>query len=317
MNAPVTPAQGALRQLLSDELEQALPAEVSHFAQQLSGGALAVLFYGSALRSGDLHGLLDFYVLFDKLRDSRQGLLARAGNAALPPNVFYAEHEVDGVRLRAKVAVMSVRQFARAMRSSSLDTTLWARFAQPVACAWRRDSATLPRVLEPVAQAVQTAASWAATLGPEQGSARDYWQALFRHTYAAELRVESGDRPGQLLSDAAARYHSALTLAWSAQGIAYETCDGGELRPMMDAASRAEAAVAWRRRQRLGKLLNAARLSKAAFTFEGGADYLVWKIERHTGQHIELTHWQRRHPTLAAPGVLKTLYRRGILKRRP
>jgi hypothetical protein len=56
------------------------------------------------------------------------------------------------------------------------------------------------------------------------------------------------------------------------------------------------------------------RLLKAAFTFDGGADYVVWKIERHRGVRLQLSPWQRRFPLLAAPGIYWQLRRRGILR---
>ena len=56
------------------------------------------------------------------------------------------------------------------------------------------------------------------------------------------------------------------------------------------------------------------RLVKAAFTFDGGPDYLVSKIARHTGVTIELTGWQRRHPVLAAPILLWRLRRDGAVR---
>ena len=65
----------------------------------------------------------------------------------------------------------------------------------------------------------------------------------------------------------------------------------------------------WRRRQRVGKLLNFARLVRAAGTFEGAARYAAWKVERHTGVTVELTPWRERHPVLAAPGVLWRVWR--------
>jgi hypothetical protein len=48
---------------------------------------------------------------------------------------------------------------------------------------------------------------------------------------------------------------------------------------------------------------------KAIFTFEGGVDYVVWKIRRHSGIHLTVTPWQRRHPILAAPSLLWRLRR--------
>ena len=53
---------------------------------------------------------------------------------------------------------------------------------------------------------------------------------------------------------------------------------------------------------------------KAAFTFEGGADYAAFKIERHTGRKIEVTPWQRRHPLLAGLLMLPKLLRSRALR---
>jgi hypothetical protein len=55
-------------------------------------------------------------------------------------------------------------------------------------------------------------------------------------------------------------------------------------------------------------------LIKAAFTFEGGASYAAWKIERHSGSRITLSPWQQRHPVLAGLMLLPKLLRRGTIK---
>jgi hypothetical protein len=60
----------------------------------------------------------------------------------------------------------------------------------------------------------------------------------------------------------------------------------------------------------LGKAINAARLVRAARTFDGAARYVAWKVERHTGVSIEVTPWRERHPLLAAPGVVWRIWRR-------
>jgi hypothetical protein len=56
------------------------------------------------------------------------------------------------------------------------------------------------------------------------------------------------------------------------------------------------------------------RLVKAAFTFQGGADYIVWKIERHSGEKIVLTYWQKRHPIIAGLMLLGPLLRSGAVR---
>lgn len=67
----------------------------------------------------------------------------------------------------------------------------------------------------------------------------------------------------------------------------------------------------WGLRRVQGKFLSVARLIKASFTFDGGIDYLAWKISRHSGVKIELTPWQRRHPLLAGIVLFWRLRRRG------
>ncbi|MDB5985903.1 MAG: hypothetical protein JWR16_956 [Nevskia sp.] len=300
-------------------LAAAAPNPVQEFAAHLAargrGSVVAVLFYGSGLRGGDLaDGLLDFYVVVDRLSDWHGRGFAAAANRLLPPNVFYEEALIGTQKLRAKVAVLSLAQFENGMRLGSLDTTLWARFTQPVICAWHRDAAALTASAAAVASAATTAASWAARLGPESASARDFWRALFRRTYATELRVERSERADAVVGFDPVYYEVLLPLAWKAAGIAFQLSDDGLLQPQIRTEQRRAAEKSWQRRQALGKPLNVARLAKAAFTFDNGADYLAWKIERHSGVKLKLSAWQRRHPILAAPAIIWRLKRRSVLR---
>ena len=306
-----------LQAQVADELRQPVAEAVSAFAARLAAqgaGAVAVLFYGSNLRTGDLGGVLDFYILVERLRPWHGAALPALGNHLLPPNVGYHEWLRDGVTLRAKVAVLTIDQFAQGVAGSGLDTTLWARFAQPARLIWTRDAAAAEAATAAVATAVVTASRWAALLGPEAGTASDYWDAVFARTYAAELRVEKTSRALSLAAHDPARYAKALTLAWQRLGLKQGTAVDGLLRPQIDRATRQQAAKAWSRRARWGKPLNILRLAKSVFTFAGGADYVAWKVERHSGYRLVLTDWQRRHPLLAAPKVLWTLWRRGVLR---
>ena len=307
-----------LRHSVAEELRRELPPAIAMLAAQLAqragGAAAAVLFYGSNLRDARLDGVLDFYVLLDRVSAWPGSRLAALANRLLPPNVGYVEAVIDGQALRAKYALLSVQQFRRGVSAAALDTTLWARFSQPCCCAWVRSEADRDAVTEAVQQAVITAAGWAAGLGPEQGEPLAYWRALFAHTYAAELRVEKSARGDDLVARDAARYASLLPWAWQAAGLAFEHTADGQLRPQLSPAARAAAARRWARRRRLGKPLNIARLLKAAFTFDGAMDYALWKVERHSGVRPQVTDWQRRHPLLAAPGLYRKLRKLNVLR---
>ena len=310
-------AVASLRQLLAAELQQAAPAAAFALAAELArrGGpaTAAVLYYGSALRAGELDGILDFYVLLDDVGAWPGSALSRLANRLLPPNVGYLEFRHDGATLRAKFAVMSTRQFRRRLRPQTLDTTIWARFCQPALLIWSRAETDRAAVVELIAAAVCCAAGWAARLGPPQGAAAQFWRALFARTYAAELRVEKQGRAQDIVDKAPARFAALLPLAWEQIGVGYAQRDG-ELQVAITPDRRRRAQRGWARRARLGRPLNILRLLKAAFTFEGAMDYAVWKVERHSGVHVEVAAWQRRHPLLAAPGLYWKLRRRGVLK---
>src|SRR3546814_16460394 len=103
--------------------------------------------------------------------------LFRSGVAAifdtlLAPRTEYRELLLDGVLLRAKVSIISIVRFNRLIRPESLDTTLWARFCQPVALGWVRDEAARVRVAASIVRAIVNAQRRAASLGPEHGTTR-------------------------------------------------------------------------------------------------------------------------------------------------
>lgn len=284
---------------IAAQLNRTVRPEVAGFARALAeaAGAEAALFYGSNLRTGELDGVLDFYLLLPGPQQDR-----------IWPRVSYHERAAGERALRAKVATMALDTFARACRGDSRDTTIWARFVQPSALVFARDTDTRGKIVDALAQAARTAARLAVALGPPAGTAQDYWRALFQATYRAEFRVEKAGREDSILSVNAAHFDGLLPLALEADGIAFRQ-DKGQLRPELAPSERRGIARWWNARRRMGKPLNVVRLIKASTTFEGAARYAAWKIERHTGVPVEVTPWRERHPVLAAPGVLWQVWR--------
>ncbi|PEQ12302.1 hypothetical protein B2G71_12420 [Novosphingobium sp. PC22D] len=273
---------------------------VRAFAAELADGgqALAVLFYGSNLRTGSLEGVLDFYVL-----------LSGPVESGIWPRVSYHEREIGGTVLRAKVATMTLATFRAAAAGETLDTTIWARFVQPSALAWSRDAAAAAGVAEAVSAAACTAARLAVALGPANAAPDAFWRALFRATYAAEFRFEKVGREESILAANREHFDGLLPLALIAQGIDYGRGPQGTIAPRLAPARKAQVLRWWRRRRRFGRPYNLVRLVRASTTFDGAARYAAWKIERHTGVAVPLTPWRERHPVLAAPGVLWKVWR--------
>jgi hypothetical protein len=280
MDRPIDPAVAAFAATLGEE-----------------AGAAAVLFYGSNLRTGSLDGLLDFYVLLPG--DQERGIW---------PTVSYREQFRDAGILRAKVATMTLAKFAAAARGETLDTTIWARFVQPSALAWSRDAGAVAAVGQALAAAAGTAARLAIAVGPPKGSEDDYWRALFRATYRAEFRVEPAGRENAILSADRGHFDGLLPLALVEAGIPFIQ-DGRMIEPKLDPARRKAVRRWWGVRRGLGKLINVTRLARATTTFEGGMRYAAWKVERHTGLPVKVTPLREKYPLIAAPSVLRLLWR--------
>lgn len=288
-----------LEQRIAAGLARPVHPSFTAFAEHLAQttGADAALFYGSNLRTGELEGVLDFYLLMPGAQQER-----------IWPRVSYHEWEHDGVVLRAKVARMAMATFARAAAGKSRDTTIWTRFVQPSALVWSRGDNAQKVVGDALRDAAITAARYAAALGPDTGSESAFWKALFQETYKAEFRVEKPGREDSILSLNANHFAGLAPAAWEAGAIPYEDTARG-LAVKWPAETQAQVLRQWRRRRRWGKPLNLLRLIKATTTFEGAARYAAWKVERHTGVPVEVTPWREKHPILAAPAVLLKIWR--------
>jgi hypothetical protein len=303
----------ALRELVAAELQAPVAEEVRAFAADVAArygdAAQAVLFYGSCLWSKQLDGLmLDFYLLVDSYRHAYPQRWLAAANRLIPPNVFYAERGT----LRAKYAVLSLDDFTRLASSATRNVSVWARFAQPSALVWARDAAARDRAVDAVGGAAPALLAAARPLLPRQLAVRDLWTRAFALTYGAELRSEKQGRGVTLYDTAPDRYRQITAPALAAAGLAAEV--SGDTVVFRDAADSAAGERAWSRRRVEGKLLSALRLIKASLTFDGGIDYLAWKITRHSGVEIAITPWQRRHPVLAGLLLLPQLKRKGAVR---
>ncbi len=264
-------------------------------------GVAAVLFYGSCLREGDDVGnIVDLYLLADSYQEVQRGALMRTFNRILPPNVYYIEAPFAGRTVRAKYALLTLDQFERLVDERTLQSYFWARFAQPTVVLWAREPAVRERITRALATAVLTTAREIRDLLDPDADEK-LWARAFYEAYRTELRAEAPERGIALYEAFAARY-DAIT----------QMIHRPERRSPADALERRRRAERkWRRRRMVGKTLSVLRLVKSAFTFEDGATYLLWKIERHSGVAFELTPWQKRHPILASGTLFWRIYRAG------
>jgi hypothetical protein len=275
----------------------------------------AILFYGSCLRTGDdLDGLVDLYVLVDNYRAAYASRIQAFFNVLLPPNVYYLEREFEGQVVRTKYAVLSLADFQKGTSKRWFHSYLWGRFCQPTALLYTRNDEVARLVDKGFAQSVLTFIRRVLPRVDSDFSARQMWRRGLELSYRAEFRAERPEK-GARLFDAASDYYEKITrLAMDAVVFPAEiinSTDGISYRMRIPARVRFLSRLTWGLRSIQGKLLSALRLLKATATFEGGVDYILWKIERHSWVTLDIEPRLRRRPLLAMWVVSWRLYRRG------
>lgn len=283
----------SLEDLVAATLAQTVAREIASLAEHVRasrGDVRAVLAYGSCLRgAATAESLIDLYVLTGDLGGVSPNALSRLACALIPPNVYYIEMDFEGRSLRAKYAVLPLTLFAAWMTADN--PYFWARFSQPSALVFAASENDRRDTVAALTTAILTMFANARSLS-QSGNPLAVWVAGFTATYATELRAERSTRADTIVAANADYYREAAKLLEAVPAITAN----------------------WPLRRVTGKLWSIARLIKAAFTFTGGADYIAWKIERHSGHKIELSDWQRRHPVIAGLLLLPQLLRRGAVR---
>jgi hypothetical protein len=317
--AAVKAARAELTTILVREIEGPMPLRARAAANEIrkrhGSSVAAIVFYGSCLRAfersdSQADGVYDFYVLVNRYADIYRSWAMRIVNAMLAPNVFSLRDPSAPAGVWVKYGVISVSQFSRALSAAAFDSYFWARLSQPFRLAYVKDCATRGSVIEGCVSAVITTVCKTVPLlgGPFQ--AEDLWGRGFQETYGAELRAEAAQHARQLCDWYRERYRTITPLAITAGGLEWKAdARDARFKVPISSTKRRRARLAWVLRRLTGKTLTVLRVAKAAITFEGGLDYLLWKIARHSGKRVIPTPWQRRHPLLAGPLILWRLYR--------
>ncbi len=297
---------------------EALEPLLAQLRQKYGPALQGVLVYGSCLRSGDFYeGLVDLYVIVDSYHACYGPGGLALGNWLLPPNVFYTQAENDGCTVRSKYAVVSAEDFARCNSTRRFESYFWGRFAQPTEIAYSRSESDREFLQQCLAGARATFLAQVLPALPVSGTLLQLWLQGLALSYGTELRTEREGRARELVMNAREFYEQqAVQLAggtlpqlrvYEQSGALCYTAEVGKLQRKL-------APLRWQLRKFCGKLFSVLRLIKALFTFDGGLDYIAWKLERHSGQRVEIPDKVRRRPLIHIWGLFWRLYRQGVFK---
>ena len=277
---------------------------------------LAILVYGSWLR-GTRDTMLDFYVLVEDYRtlDSRwQGWMCKL----LPPNVYHIHHNSDDsgnedTESRAKYALLTLSRFEHALRHD-FHSYFWARFSQPCEVLYVRDQATQAILTAAFSHAAATFVNRVLPTMKDNFSSCELWTQGLSLTYQSELRTESNNRGESIYQFNSTYFDEALNTYASQNNRICAVETAGTYQNLCSGNAKRLSTFSWWLRRVQGKLLSVLRLFKAAFTFNEPLEYVLWKIERHSGLYIEPSQRQLKYPLIFSWPLLWKLYRQGAFR---
>lgn len=275
----------------------------------------AILFYGSCLHKGeDLEGLFDLYVLVDTYDSVNRNSIQAALNKLLPPNVFYLEVPFGEQTVRAKYAILSLADLQKGTSRRWFHSYLWARFCQPTKIVYVRNEKIAEQVNKAFAQAVLTFISRVLPRMPREFTVRELWSKGLELTYRSEFRPEQANQQVRLYDAIPVYFEEISCKAFAGLSYRVQGVHGRKAslhNAIIPIPVRFISCITWMLRIVQGKILSVLRLVKGTLTFDGGVDYILWKIKRHSGVTLEASPFLKRHPVLAMCVLSFRLYRRG------
>jgi len=300
------------------DTDSTLAALLQQLRERHHGAVNSILLYGSCLRGGDIFdGLVDLYLVCDSYGAAYAGHGLALINWLLPPNVFYAELVHEGKTLRSKYALISTADFRRGCSTRRFESYIWGRFAQPVRIVYCRDRSSRASVEQCLLQASRTLLQRALPRLPASGTVFDLWRGALALSYGTELRAEHSGRAAELAQVSLGHFAAVTRQLQGALDFPFSVYEHEQTlhyRADIPGYQRASGWLGWLLRRICGKLMSVLRLLKGLFTFDGGIDYVVWKLARHSGQEVVVPERVRRFPLLFMWGFFWRLYRQGVFR---
>lgn len=296
------------------------------------GGSIrSILMYGSHMvgTNPDRHSAVDFVVVVAAYRQFYAALnaagelhrptwLMTGMSHILPPNVIAFAPE-DGRGGIAKCLVVSMAHLEKALGPARSDHFLLGRLVQKVGLVYSVTSEDGRWVEEQLASARAGVLAWLAPYLHGPIDAETLGRRMLELSYGGELRPESQQRAHRVFEAQTAHFREQFGPVLEhgvRRGMLMRNADTPSQPGALEVYELARpAARALRRRWRWyfvkSKARSTMRWLKHMATFANWLPYLVRKVERHRGEHIELTRLEKRLPLIFLwPRAIKVLLTR-------
>ncbi|MDB4952360.1 MAG: hypothetical protein JWM27_5009 [Gemmatimonadetes bacterium] len=306
---PASAVPAAVSLGLDDPGTPEAAALAAFLARAFGPACAALVHYGSHVTAGAQRpgSALDFFVVVDGYEAAYASVVAHADTGMsparaarlarlLPPNVVSVTDPQGGAQ--AKCAVYSLSDFRLACSERAPDHFAQGRLFQQVQLLWARGADERRTVAGLLVDVRLRTLAWGRPSLPAAFDAPAYCRALLDRSFAAEIRPENADRTTELLAGQAPVLYpayAALLAHFAAAGelVAVGAAEGSfRLARPVTAGERARWTAYFARSKARATL----RWAKYMALYDDWLDYVVKKVERRTGQSVQLTPRERRWP---------------------
>lgn len=297
-------------------------------AEAADGTAVGILMYGSHLNAASpgKGSAFDLVVVVEGYRAFHRAL-KEAGEihrplplfdslaVVLPPNVIAFTPD-EGRAGLAKCLVLRRDHFERALGRRPRDHFLVGRMIQKVALPWHAGPEAEAWVQGCLDRAREAIPLWMAPFVDGSFDLDEYGKRVLEVCYRAEIRPEAGNRSETIYQAQRDHFRAVLPTVFrraEEEGLlerVREEPDGGTRYRYVRPATAGER-LYWRWHFLRSKVRATARWLKHVLTFDNWLPYITRKVERRTGQSVELTRLERRWPVIFLwPRVVRVLLNR-------
>ena len=266
---------------------------LSHFE-----GIAGIYMYGSMLNPvlSTATSFPDFYIIVDDYQRFYKSGIHTMINRVLPPNSYFLKLKDRGTPMPCKYCVLDIRALEHTTRHPRLkDFFIAGRLAKRIGILYVKDQAFLSGFLETIYTAMRFNVTFALSEMTAAFTPDDFIIHLLGLSYRAEIRTETEDKIISLFNSEKDFYRKIYRAfleqevslgTLGRQGDRYET-----IKPYFTKNYTTGFMKHARKRA-------VYRWPKSIYTFSNYVDYLALKIERTTGERLELSKWDRRFPLI-------------------
>lgn len=290
---------------------------------------LAVLLFGSHLvgAAPSAHSAYDFVLIVREYLPFYERLHAAGANRRSPawlaglarvlaPNILAVDPGLPGGQI-AKVMILTMDDFARALSPRAPDHYMRGRLVQTVAVLRAEDAGVREEVEGLLAGARRDVLRWAGPWLPERFAPRSLARRMLEVSYAGEIRPEAAGRVAAVFEAQepflAHAYREVLEQA-EREGLVVRVgpdsgAAGAEPEWRLARPPSPAERLAWRLYFARSKARATARWAKHVATFDDWLTYIQRKVERRTGMHVEVTPLERRFALILLwPKIVRVLW---------